>query len=110
LDVIGYDERKMDRVTLYLNSEAKMYRTVLDATAALIEGFESPLGMELLGTVDWLLHNELIAAHPDDIKEGLRRWRGGADAGIRKLKLFDDRLIGLALKRLHSEKTPAGVQ
>src|SRR5713101_75800 len=102
LDVIGYDDRKTDRVALYLNSEAKTYRPALDATAALINGFESPLGMELLGTVDWLLHREQIPPRLAYIKNGLKRWRGGAGAGARKLKLFDDRLIALALDRLCS--------
>jgi O-acetyl-ADP-ribose deacetylase (regulator of RNase III) len=100
LDVIGYDDGKMDRVTLYLNSEAKAYRPALDATAARIDGFESPLGMELLGTVDWLVHHEQIPPRIDDIRKGLRKWRGGPGAGARKLKLFDDRLITLALDRL----------
>lgn len=100
LDVIGFDDKKMDRVALYLVSEAKGYQEPLDATASLIEGFELPLGMELLGTVDWLIRQEGVAPCIDDIKEGLKRWRGGDGAGARKLKLFDDRLIRLALERL----------
>jgi hypothetical protein len=99
-DVIGFDEKKMDRVALYLTSEAKPYIPALHATSDLIEGFESPLGMELLGTVDWLLHHERTPPRVDAIREGLRLWRGGPGAGARKLKLFDDRLIGLALDRL----------
>jgi O-acetyl-ADP-ribose deacetylase (regulator of RNase III) len=100
LDVIGFDDQKMDRVGVYLSSESKMYQPPLDATSALIEGFESPLGMELLGTVDWLLHRKRIPPRVDEIREGLKRWEGGVGAGARKLKLFDDRLIGLALDRL----------
>jgi O-acetyl-ADP-ribose deacetylase (regulator of RNase III) len=102
LDVIGYDEKKIDRVSLYLSSEAKAYRGALDATAALIGGFESPLGMELLGTVDWLLSHQKVPPQLEDIKSGLKRWRGGAGAGARKLRLFDDRLIVLALNRLNA--------
>jgi O-acetyl-ADP-ribose deacetylase (regulator of RNase III) len=100
LDVIGYDDGKMERVALYLNSEAKAYRPAVNATAAVIDGFESPLGMELLGTVDWLLHHEKIPPQVSNIRTGLRRWPGGSGAGVRKLKLFDDRLITLALDRL----------
>ncbi len=106
LDVIGFDDKKMDRVTLYLSSEAKPYRPVLDAISALIEGFESPLGMELLATVDWLLEHEHLPPSVDAIRRGLREWRGGAGAGERKLKLFDDRLITLAIDRLRIP-TPA---
>jgi O-acetyl-ADP-ribose deacetylase (regulator of RNase III) len=100
LDVIGYDDKKIERVDLYLATEAKVYQAPLAATADLIEGFESPLGMELLGTVDWLIRREATPANIEGIRSGLRRWRGGAGAGARKLKLFDDRLIGLALDRL----------
>lgn len=46
-----HDERK-DLVWGYLRSEAKTYATALEETAALIDGFESPFGMELLSTVD----------------------------------------------------------
>jgi hypothetical protein len=101
-DVIGYDENKIERVTVYLQSAAKEYVPALDGTSALIRGFESPLGMELLGTIDWLIHHEGVTPEAPAIKEGLKNWRGGEGAGDRKLKLFNDRLIGLALDRLSS--------
>jgi O-acetyl-ADP-ribose deacetylase (regulator of RNase III) len=107
-DVIGFDDRKMDRVRVYLASEAKMYGPPLDSTSALIRGFESPLGMELLGTVDWLLHHGRVSPRPEDIKEGLRKWRGGKGAGERKLRLFSDRLINMALDRLGSAEAASG--
>jgi len=110
LDVIGYDDKKIAKVDLYLNSEAKAYRPALDATTELIEGFESPLGMELLGTVDWLLSHERVPPRLDDIKRGLKGWRGGVGAGARKLRLFDDRLIVLALRRLNTTSAYAGAQ
>lgn len=102
-DVIGYDDKKIERVAVYLRTEAKEYLPALDATSAVIRGFESPLGMELLGTIDWLLHRELVAAEVPAIKEGLKNWGGGSGAGARKLKLFNDRLISLALGRLAVE-------
>lgn len=101
LDVIGYHDDKMERVHLYLATEAKEYQEPLSATGNLIEGFESPLGMELLGTVDWLVRRGGISPTLQAVKTGLRRWRGGAGAAERKLKFFDDRLIGMALDRLH---------
>jgi O-acetyl-ADP-ribose deacetylase (regulator of RNase III) len=100
LDVIGFSGEKMDRVALYITSEAKEYKEALEAISDLIDGFESPLGMELLSTVDWLLDHEKMEPSVEPIKAGLRNWPGGAGAGVRKLKLFDDRLIGLALNRL----------
>jgi O-acetyl-ADP-ribose deacetylase (regulator of RNase III) len=110
LDVIGYDDKKIDRVALYLNSAAKVYRPALDATAQLIEGFESPLGMELLGTVDWLLSHERVPPRLGDIKRGLNAWPGEAGAGTRKLRLFNDRLLALALARLGATSARTGAQ
>jgi O-acetyl-ADP-ribose deacetylase (regulator of RNase III) len=99
-DVIGYDDAKMETVTLYIGTEAKRYSDALDATSNLIEGFESPLGMELLATVDWLIYQGKVEPRTEAIWAGLREWPGGRGAGARKLKLFDHRLIGLALFRL----------
>jgi len=100
VDVIGYDDAKMEKVRLYIRTEAKPYHQALDATGDLIEGFESPLGMELLATVDWLLHQMHVEPTVDSIRASLTEWPGGRGAGARKLKLFNDRMIGLALSRL----------
>jgi O-acetyl-ADP-ribose deacetylase (regulator of RNase III) len=99
-DVIAFNDTKKERVALFLKSDAKPYLDALERTTERIAGFESPLGMELLGTLDWLISRE--GCHPDleAIKAGLAAWPGGSQAGERKLKIFDDRLIGLALERL----------
>jgi hypothetical protein len=54
-DVIWFDDSRKTLVQAFLKSEAKAYLPALEATASLIDGFESPFGMELLATVDWLL-------------------------------------------------------
>jgi O-acetyl-ADP-ribose deacetylase (regulator of RNase III) len=101
LDVIWFEESKKDRVVAYLTSpEARLYRPALEATTSLIDGFESPLGMELLATVDWLIHHEGVEPVKQSVKEGLQKWPGGSQSAARKQKLFDDRLIDLALERL----------
>lgn len=102
LDNIWFEDSKRDVVATYLGTEAKEYRSALDVASEVIEGFESPLGMELLATVDWLLHHEVVPANREAIKEGLKKWPGGEDAGARKLKHFDARLIDLAIKNLTS--------
>ncbi len=76
-------------------------RAILDRTAERIDGFESPLGMELLSTVDWLIEREQCELNVSSIREGLSRWPAG-QAAQRKQRLFDDRLIELALARLES--------
>jgi O-acetyl-ADP-ribose deacetylase (regulator of RNase III) len=100
-DIIWFDDSKADRVAAYLTSpEAKIFRPALDATVQLIDGFESPLGMELLATVDWLIQHEGVKPVAADVEAGLGKWPGGRSAAVRKQRLFDERLIGLALDRL----------
>jgi len=101
-DVIWFADDKKERIALYLAStDAKIYQPALQATSELIDGFESPLGMELLATVDWLLHREKVQPSIEAVKSGLGAWKGGgAEAARRKQRLFDGRLIGLALERL----------
>lgn len=100
LDVIWFDDERKSVVQTYLKSEAKAYTRALEFTAALIDGFESPFGMELLATVDWLLAREGVSPTVPALREGLRHWRGGPDAASRKDRLFDDRALGIALERL----------
>lgn len=107
LDVIWFDDERKAFVQAYLKSEAKAYTQALESTAALIDGFESPFGMELLATVDWLLAREGVAPNVPAVREGLRRWRGGPDAAARKVRLFDDRALGIALERLIQQPATA---
>ena len=100
-DTIWFDEERRTYLDLYLKqSEQRPLLEVLDRTAELIDGFESPLGMELLATVDWLIEREHCEATLPAIREGLGRWPVDSAAAERKLRLFNDRLIGLAMERL----------
>lgn len=100
-DVIWFEEERRPRIGAYLRSgEGRPYHEALEQTGALIDGFQSPLGMELLATVDWLLSEGGVEPTVPAVKAGLSEWPGGKPAGQRKLALFDDRVIELALKRL----------
>jgi O-acetyl-ADP-ribose deacetylase (regulator of RNase III) len=102
-DVIRFDYAKKDFVSAYLTTpDAKKYRPALEATATLIDGLESPFGMELLATVDWLVHREGADPSPQGVRKGLERWPGDKKAKERKLGLFDERVIGIALETLVS--------
>ena len=105
LDVIWFEDERKAFVQTYLKSEAKAFTQALESTAALIDGFESPFGMELLATVDWMLAREGVAANVPALREGLRHWRGGSEAAARKDRLFDDRALGIALERLKQPYT-----
>ncbi len=98
-DVIAFNDVKKERLDAYLRSEAKGYMASLERTAERIAGFESPLGLELLATVDWLLTHERITPSIAAIREALSLWPGKG-AGARKLRLFDERMLALAIDRL----------
>jgi len=100
-DTIWFDEERRKYVNLFLQQDtSKHLNTVLDLTARRIDGFESPLGMELLATVDWLIEREHAEPTVSGIRSGLQKWPAGDAAAERKLGLFDDRLLKLALDRL----------
>lgn len=100
-DTIWFDEERRKYVDLFLKQDtSEPFRRVLDMTAQRIDGFESPLGMELLATVDWLIQRAYIEPNVAGIRAGIREWPAGEAAAERKLRLFNDRLIKLALDRL----------
>ena len=53
-----------------------------------------------LATVDWLIEREHCEPNLAGIRSGLSNWPAGTSAAQRKLRLFDDRLIDLALDRI----------
>jgi hypothetical protein len=76
---------------------------VLDLTTKGIDAFESHLGMELLATVDWLIEREHAEPTISGVRSGLRRWPAGDASAERKVRLFDERLLKLALDRLAAD-------
>lgn len=109
MDLIWFNGAKHDRLQAYLNSgEGKQFSSVLEWASATIDGFESPLGIELLATVDWMLQYDDIDPTVEGVMEGLTGWAGGEAAGQRKLKIFDRRLVAIALEQLQtSNRLPA---
>lgn len=103
-DQVWFDSSKRDVVEQFLRTDAEKYAGALDATEALIDGFESPLGLELLSTVHWLVTRMHVEASVGALRDNLAQWPGGKEAGERKLAIFDDRLLGLALDRLGSDE------
>jgi hypothetical protein len=100
-DVIWFDAGRRSEVPGYLETEeVRPFREALADTAAIIEGFESPLGRELLATVDWLVTREHAEPTVEGIRQALARWPGVEGAGERKARIFDDRMLDLALRRL----------
>ena len=100
-EAIRFDDAKRDKVGVFFSmSEAKPYRPCVEATSNLIDGLESPLGMELLATVDWLISERNVLPTVDAVRDALKEWPGGKASAKRKLELFEDRLIDIALDSL----------
>lgn len=99
-DTIWFESAKRAHVDLYLKTQAKTYLPALEATDALIDGFQSPLGMEALATVDWLIAREGVEPTLAAIRQGIQNWPAGRQHAQRKERLFSDRLLDLTLERL----------
>ncbi len=101
-DVIWFNDKKRAQVNAYLYSECKDYLPALELTSQIIDGFESPYGMELLATVDWLIEKESCEPTVNAVEQGIKNWPAGQKWAARKAKLFDQRAISIALDRLQN--------
>ena len=100
-DTICFEDSKREKLELYLKSpDVSVYLPPLEAADELIDGFQSPLGLEALATVDWLIAREGAKASLEGIRNGIRHWPAGPAHAQRKERLFSDRLLELALERL----------
>lgn len=102
LDVIWFNDQRKTELETYLHTEAQAYLPALEKVTALIDGYESPFGMELLSTVDWLLYKEQVAHDEDSLLQGVRNWPAGRRWAQRKLNIFDRSSLALALNRLQA--------
>ena len=100
LDRIRFNEAERDRVATFIKSEGKQYISALEETTRLIDGFESPFGMELLATVHWLISREGVASNVPALMDGLKHWPGGQRSGERKSRIFNEQAIKTALERV----------
>jgi O-acetyl-ADP-ribose deacetylase (regulator of RNase III) len=104
LDVIRFaptHEEKLRRY--YAGSEFGPYRDIVNEADNFIDGFQSPLGMEALATVGWLIEREGATPTLDGIRQGIANWPAGEAAAKRKQKLFSDHLLNASLDRFRSE-------
>lgn len=87
----------------YLESNISKYLPVLNEVSQLIDGLESPYGMELITTIDWLIYQKNISPNLESIKQGIKDWyveSGEKKWANRKLRIFDDKSLALAIDRL----------
>lgn len=108
LTIIWFNDQERDRLNRYLHGDAIDYLPALEDATAMIEGFESPYGMELLATVDWLLLRGGCQPTLESIKTGISAWPTGKKWADRKLAMFNDKSLLFAIERLHGARPNSG--
>lgn len=94
-----YDRR--DDVAAFLTTpEARRYRPALDGAEAVIEGFQSPHGLELLATVDWLRRRAGTAMAVGPMRAAIAAWPGPHGAAERKARIFTENDVQVAIAHL----------
>ncbi|MCP4689191.1 MAG: macro domain-containing protein [Desulfobacterales bacterium] len=69
----------------------------LERVANLIDGFETPYGMELLSSVHWVVACDGVAGETQDVVHAFKSWNN------RKATLFQEKHIDIAYERLRAE-------
>jgi hypothetical protein len=92
----------LDEIEKYLaehTPETEQYNARLEKVKKLIVGFESPLGLELLATIHWLVKHESISSkNPDEIISKIQSWNQ------HKKNTMKPAHILVAMERLTQEK------
>lgn len=88
----------LEEADSFINAKGELeLRNRLERLHALIDGFQSPYGMELLATVHWVASNEVEARTPDEALKAIGAWN------FRKKKLMLPSHVNAAWKRLNDE-------
>ncbi len=96
-DIIYLNNEKLTEVKEFINKHCSSEeKRRLEILTKIIEGYESPFGLELLATVDWILFNDRENKFNslEDIKKAMLKW------SKRKYDVFKKELIKAALERL----------
>ena len=101
-DIIRFNDAKKDKISAYLNSDAKRFTPSLDKALAVIEGFESPYGLELLSTVDWVISQQGCQPDLASVRAAIDGWPAGPEWAARKQGIFDDRSLQFAIERIQA--------
>lgn len=100
-DLIEFAPTHATKLKGYLQqSDNAIYVDAIDQTDAMIDGFQSPLGMEALATVGWLIDEMQVEPDLPAIRRGIDKWPHSRDAAARKQQIFGDALLLAAIDRI----------
>lgn len=103
-DPIRFRHERQDRIGAFLTtSEASPYRPILDKANNLIDGFQSPHGLELLATADWLHSERGVPLETAAMVNAIAAWPGPPGAAERKAKVFSRPHVEVAVQRLSTD-------
>ncbi len=106
-DPIRFRDKRREKVAAYLTTpEARPLRPALDHATDIVEGFQSPYGLELLATIDWLNRRAGVSMEVSVMTTAIARWPGPAGAAERKARIFNARDIGVAIDHLQRVEGP----
>jgi len=101
-DIIRFNDSKKAKLDVYLKSDAKRFAPSLDHALNVISGFESPYGMELLSTVDWVISQQGCQPDVASVRQAIKDWPAGEKWALRKQQIFDDRSLQFAIDRIQA--------
>jgi len=100
-DPIRFRHDRHDKVSAFLTTpEAGIYRQALEEVTAKIDGFQSPHGLELLATVDWLRREVGTDMMVEAMVTAIAHWPGPEGAAQRKAKIFSQAHVKAAIDHL----------
>jgi len=95
-DALRLVANQQDRVhAFFATNVGAPIRHVLEVASQIWKGFETPFGMELLATVDWLQSHNNWQIPANDLVAAVARWPH-AEGAARKARIFDDRVLRIA--------------
>jgi O-acetyl-ADP-ribose deacetylase (regulator of RNase III) len=100
-DPIRFRWDRKEKIAAYLTSpDASPFRPALDKATETIDGFQSPHGLELLATVDWLNSRSGANLDADSMLSAIAFWPGPEGAAARKVNSFTRRHVEVAVEQL----------
>ena len=100
-DPIRFRHDRQDKISAYLTApDVSSYRPALDHASDVIDGFQSPHGLELLATIDWLHSENRVPVETDAMMTAIASWPGPDGAAERKVRIFSRNHVEVAVQHL----------